>query len=146
MRIQKGDRGSGPPPPWKITRSQVIWVSIGNINKQWKKLDPPPPTPGKCWTLKNDRFLWNWLFDFSKITWGLKNKTKKTFFCQTDLDPPWRNVLDPRMNLLNKLGKRDKMWGSPSILSLFGNEFNISNNTGPKYSIYHMTLKLLCNH
>ena len=28
------------------------------------------------------------------------------------------------LNLLNELGKRDKMRGSPSILSLFRNEFN----------------------
>ena len=32
--------------------------------------------------------------------------------------------------LLNELGKRDKMRGLPSILSLFGNEFNKFNNTG----------------
>ena len=36
------------------------------------------------------------------------------------------NVL---LNLLNKLGKRDKMRGLPSILSLFRNEFNKFNNT-----------------
>ena len=28
------------------------------------------------------------------------------------------------LNLLNELGKRDKMRGLPSILSLFRNEFN----------------------
>ena len=33
------------------------------------------------------------------------------------------------LNLLNKLGKRDKMQGFPSILSLFGNVFNKFNNT-----------------
>ena len=33
------------------------------------------------------------------------------------------------LNLLNELGKRDKMWGLPSILSLFFNEFNKFNNT-----------------
>ena len=45
--------------------------------------------------------------------------------------------------LLNKLGKRDKMQGLPSILSLFRNEFNKFNNTGAGMldSIYHMTLK-----
>ena len=32
--------------------------------------------------------------------------------------------------LLSKLGKRDKMWGLPSILSLFHNEFNKFNNSG----------------
>ena len=32
-------------------------------------------------------------------------------------------------NLLNELGKRDKMRGLPSILSLFRNEFNKFNNT-----------------
>ena len=31
--------------------------------------------------------------------------------------------------LLNELGKRDKMRGLPSILSLFRNEFNKFNNT-----------------
>ena len=33
------------------------------------------------------------------------------------------------LNLLNQLGKRDKMRGLPSILSLFRNEFNRFNNT-----------------
>ena len=50
-------------------------------------------------------------------------------------------------NLLNKLGKRDKMRGLPSILSLFRNELNKFNNIGARtlHSIYHMTLKLLKN-
>ena len=44
-------------------------------------------------------------------------------------------------NLLNELGKRDKMRGLPSILSLFHNEFNKFNNTRARMldSIYHMT-------
>ena len=48
------------------------------------------------------------------------------------------------LNLLNKLGKRDKMRGLPSILSLFRNEFNKFNNTGARTldSIYHMTYTL----
>ena len=48
------------------------------------------------------------------------------------------------LNLLNKLGKRDKMQGLPNILSLFRNEFNKFYNTGAGMldSIYHMTLKL----
>ena len=33
------------------------------------------------------------------------------------------------LNLLNELRKRDKMQGSPSILSLFRNKFNKFNNT-----------------
>ena len=33
------------------------------------------------------------------------------------------------LNLLNELGKNDKMRGLPSILSLFCNEFNKFNNT-----------------
>ena len=33
------------------------------------------------------------------------------------------------LNLLNELGKRDKMRGLPSILSLFRNEFNKFNIT-----------------
>ena len=35
------------------------------------------------------------------------------------------------LNLLNELGKRDKMRGLPSILSLFRSKFNKFNNTGP---------------
>ena len=52
------------------------------------------------------------------------------------------NVL---LNLLNELGKRDKMPGFSSILSLFRNEFYKLNNTETRMldSIYHMTLKLL---
>ena len=45
------------------------------------------------------------------------------------------------LNLLNELGKRDKMRGLPSILSLFRNEFNKFNDTRARMldSIYHMT-------
>ena len=45
------------------------------------------------------------------------------------------------LNLLNELGKRDKMRGLPSILSLFRNEFNKFNITRARMldSIYHMT-------
>ena len=44
------------------------------------------------------------------------------------------------LNLLNEFGKRDKMRGLPSILSL-RNEFNKFNNTRARMldSIYHMT-------
>ena len=49
------------------------------------------------------------------------------------------------LNLLNELGKRDKMQGLPRISSLFRNEFNKFNNTRARMldSIYHMTLRLL---
>ena len=45
------------------------------------------------------------------------------------------------LNLLNELGKRDKMQGLSSILSLFCNELNKFNNTRARIldSIYHMT-------
>ena len=46
------------------------------------------------------------------------------------------------LNLLNKLGKRDKMRGLPSILSLFCNYFN-NTKVGMLDYFYHMTLKLL---
>ena len=49
------------------------------------------------------------------------------------------------LNLLNELGKRERMRGLSSILSqCFRNEFNKSNNTGARIldSIYHMALKL----
>ena len=46
------------------------------------------------------------------------------------------------LNLLNELGKRDKI---PSILSLFRNELNKFNNKRARMldSIYHMTLRFL---
>ena len=49
------------------------------------------------------------------------------------------------LNLLNDLGKRDKMRDLSSILSLFRNEFNNFNNTRARMlnSIYHVTLRLL---
>ena len=45
------------------------------------------------------------------------------------------------LNLLNELGKRDKMRGLPSILSLFRNESNKFDNISARKldSIYHMT-------
>ena len=52
------------------------------------------------------------------------------------------------LNLLNKLRKRDKMLGLPSVLSLFRNEFNKFKNIGAPLldSIYHMTFKLFWKH
>ena len=52
------------------------------------------------------------------------------------------------LNLFKELGKSDKMQDLLSILSLFRNKFNKFNNTGVQMlkSIYHMTLKLPCNH
>ena len=49
------------------------------------------------------------------------------------------------LNLLNELGKGDKMRGLSSILPLFRNEFNKFNNTRARMldSIYHMPLRLL---
>ena len=49
------------------------------------------------------------------------------------------------LNVLNELGKRDKVRGLPSILSLFRDEFNIFNDTGARMldSIYHIALRLL---
>ena len=49
------------------------------------------------------------------------------------------------LNLLNELGKRYKMRGLPSILSLFRNKFNRFNITRARMldSIFHMTLRLL---
>ena len=50
--------------------------------------------------------------------------------------------------LINDLGKRDKMQGLLSILSLFCNEFNKFNYTKAQMldSIYHMILPLLKSH
>ena len=51
------------------------------------------------------------------------------------------------LNLLNKLRKRDKMRGLPSILFLFLNKFNKFKNTRARMldSIYHMTNTLKSN-
>ena len=45
------------------------------------------------------------------------------------------------LNLLNWLGKRDKMRGLPSVLSLFPNEFNKFNNIRARMLdfFYYMT-------
>ena len=45
------------------------------------------------------------------------------------------------LNLLNELGKRDKMRGLSSIILLVRNEFIKFNNTGARMldSIFHMT-------
>ena len=50
---------------------------------------------------------------------------------------------DVKLNLFNELGKRYKMRGLPSILSLFRKELNKFNNIGARMldSIYHMTLR-----
>ena len=51
------------------------------------------------------------------------------------------------LNLLDQLGKSDKMQGLPSILSFFSNEFNKFNNTRAQmlHCTYYMTLKLFKN-
>ena len=50
------------------------------------------------------------------------------------------------LNLLNEMGKSDKMRGLPSILSLFRNECNKFNNTGARMldSSYHMLSRFWC--
>ena len=47
------------------------------------------------------------------------------------------------LNLLNELGKKIRCEALSSILSVFPNVFNKSNNTGARMqdSIYHMALK-----
>ena len=52
------------------------------------------------------------------------------------------------LNLLNELGKRDKMRGLPSILSFFRNEFNKLNNTRARMLDYILNVseKLPVNH
>ena len=51
---------------------------------------------------------------------------------------------DVLLNLLNALGKRDKMPGLPSILSLICKELNKFNKARARMldSIYHLTLRL----
>ena len=49
------------------------------------------------------------------------------------------------LNLINKLGKGDKMQGLASFLSFIRNELNKFKNTGARMLdfIYHMTLKII---
>ena len=47
------------------------------------------------------------------------------------------------LNLLNELRKSDKMRGLLSILSLFRNVFNKSNNIGARLLVFYMTSRLL---
>ena len=72
--------GQGVRTPSRKSQIKSNWTPPG---KSW--------TSGKNWTpsgaLKNDRFLWNWPFDFCKISWDLK-KSLSELYCQTDLDPP----------------------------------------------------------
>ena len=52
------------------------------------------------------------------------------------------------LNLLNELGKSDKMRGLPSILLLFRNKINKFNNTGATYILYrgsYMSAHVLLN-
>ena len=51
-------------------------------------------------------------------------------------------------HLLHEMGKRDKMQGLSSIVSLFRNRFNKFNNIGARMldSIYHRTLQLFKIH
>ena len=91
--------------------------------------------------LDNDQ-PYNAFFSIKELKIALKDKEK--FLPGSRLHTLYRgsymsaHVL---LNLLNELGKRDKMRGLPSILSLFRNEFNKFNNTRARMldSIYHMT-------
>ena len=49
------------------------------------------------------------------------------------------------LNLLNELGKSDKIPGLPIILSLFRNKYKKNNKIGAQmlHSIYFMTTRLL---
>ena len=83
-----------------------------------------------------------------KCTLGIRLRVKPDYFDgsrQTALHRGSYMSAHVLLNLLNELGKRDKMRGLPSILSLFRNEFNKFNNTRARMldSIYHMILSIL---
>ena len=85
------------------------------------------------------------------ISFPLSDVLRISFFqVEQDCCLPFQRILQHRgsymsahvfLNLLNELGKRDKMRGLPSILFLFRNEFNKFNNTRARMLdfIYHMT-------
>ena len=74
--IQRGWQGARTRPG----KSQVIRVSIGNM-----QLDPPPPPPPPPWKNLPPPL------PPENVELSLEKKPKKlcqSFFCQTDLDPP----------------------------------------------------------
>ena len=83
------------------------------------------------------------MFDIGQILKGIGNTFVKIQSTFKDIVIHRGSYMSAHvlLNLLNELGKRDKMRGLPSILSLFRNEFNKFNNTRARMldSIYHMT-------
>ena len=157
---------------WQADDGQLDLVVFGE-KKRSKSWTPSVETlwiGAWCWFF----FITDWVYTYTLIsvpccnTWCLIGRissmlTRKTRYPCIDSvliemmnhglryteDLTWvlPGVLIVLLNLLNKLWKRDKMRGLPSILSIFRNEFNKFNNTWAWMldSIYHMTLRILWN-
>ena len=73
----------------------------------------------------------------TRILAGIRNRRSGLTYCNMVTDKCCLYVINRGsymsahvlLNLINELGKRDKMRGLLSILSLFRNEFNKFNNT-----------------
>ena len=81
------------------------------------------------------------LTNFMFAEYVIYNETHHKKFFKWGIDRESYMNAHVLLNLLNELGKRDKMRGLPSILYLFHNEFNKFNNIRARMldSIYHMT-------
>ena len=77
--------------------------------------------------------------DHKSNIWLIYSHTKG-YCCYNNLNRGSYISAHVLLKLLNELGKRDKIRGLPSILSIFRNEFNKFNNTKARMldSIYHV--------
>ena len=86
------------------------------------------------------------IFSFALLSGGLVDTDSKNNKCLILFSAYRGSYMSAHvlLNLLNELGKRDKMQGLPSILFLFRNKFNKFNNTRAQMldSIYHMAKSL----
>ena len=101
VRIQRGDRGSGPPHPWKNTKIKHFLSILVRIPRKITKLPSQHSMLGHYRPASETAFgvslAGRWWPDFSGI-W-IHPLAKKTF---SKLDPLWKNFLDPRMKQISQ--------------------------------------------
>ena len=112
----------------KLTWLKNCWLGgKASTQQQWDNQSLPLKIIPYVSTFEdyNDNLCKIWLYSFTFCEEVRRSRTRA-------------HVL---LNLLNEMGKSDKMRGLSSILSLFCNKFNKFSNTGAWIldSIYHMT-------
>ena len=121
---------------WYPSHYGAIYISLHWYCFIWSSTRSIRPFLGKC------------ICKHSVLSLGIVN-VSLTDARKCSYQEHWGSYMSAHvlLNLLNELGKRDKMRGLPSIWSLFRNEFNKFNNTRARILdfIYHMTLRLLWN-